>query len=77
MSRKPTISVLFDDLHSKILDLDACFDEIKSGDLDYTLAMRVKLNTSLDLLFDLGLISANYYAEHANLLTSFEDRLVS
>ena len=71
------LTVLRSDLESKVIDLNCYFDEVQEGTAEYTHLVRVKLSTSIDLLYDLGLIDEDAYQEYADLLNSFADRLVS
>lgn len=71
------LTVLRTDLESKIIDLNCYFDEIEEGTAEYTDLVGVKLITSIDLLYGLGLIDWDAYLEYADRLISFTDRLVS
>lgn len=71
------LTVLRSDLESKVIDLNCYFDVIKEGTVEYNHLIRVKLDTTVGLLFDLGLIDEDAYQEYADLLDSFADRLVS
>lgn len=71
------LTVLRSDLESKVIDLNCYFDEIKEGTVKYNHLIRVKLDTTVDLLFSLGLIDGDAYQEYADMLNSFADRLVA